>query len=145
MPTTTPASPSPSALTFDGLNTGQRVPRPRQASLLLSGELAPGHTLWAGYQQLRGDRLIIQAAPCAITGNRTEVRCADIYLGNDEHDQRVFRVFVADADRQATATLEEWAQKAPPGRGGNTAHEALPLGAAEIVQVENIRLSGETG
>ncbi|WP_328468511.1 SLC19 family protein [Actinoplanes sp. NBC_00393] len=96
------------------------------------------HSLWLGYQNEAGGPLIIQAQECAIF--QKDADCGPLHVGRDEKDRSAFKLFLFDADEEATAFLEGIGGGMAGGPGSNMAIDAWPDGTEIISMVRNITL-----
>jgi hypothetical protein len=117
---------------------GERIPRILSVDIGVTRRPADDHTLWLGYQNEAGGPFIIQAQECAVFQKNAD--CGPLHVGQDENDTAAFKIFIFDADEEATAHLEKLGGKVLGGSGANMALDGWPKGTAIISMIRNIAL-----
>jgi hypothetical protein len=120
---------------------GSKISRILGVGVDVTRRPAEDHSLWLGYQNEAGGPLMIQAQKCAVFQKSAD--CGPLHVGHDEYDKSAFKLFLFDADEDATSFLENKGDETGGGPGANMALDEWPTGTEIISMVHNVSLRQE--
>jgi hypothetical protein len=117
---------------------GEKISRILSVDIGVTRQPPDDHSLWLGYQNEAGGPLIVQAQECVVFQKNAD--CGPLHVGRDENDTSSFKIFLFDADDDATAHLKNIGAKISGGPGANMALDEWPDGTGIISMIRNITL-----